>query len=121
MKEEFGSVISIAKAAEMLNFVVTPGNDVMLTNMGREFIEVDPSDRKFIFRKQILRLQLFRFITEKLHTQEVVTEDELKEEINDRFPYENEDKMVDTIVDWGRYGEIFEFNANLKIFQQLQS
>lgn len=121
MKEEFGSVISIAKAAEMLNFVVTPGNDVMLTNMGREFIEVDPSDRKFIFRKQILRLQLFRFITEKLHTQEVVTEDELKEEINDRFPYENADKMVDTIVDWGRYGEIFEFNANLKIFQQLQS
>ncbi|MBC7464426.1 MAG: nitrate/sulfonate/bicarbonate ABC transporter ATP-binding protein [Bdellovibrio sp.] len=120
MKEEFGSVISIAKAVEILNFIETPGQDVVLTELGRKFIEAESTNQKLIFRKQLVLMKLFRLIIDKLTTLKTLAEDDLKVEINNRFPYENADKMVDTIVDWGRYGEIFEFNADLKVFTQFE-
>ena len=119
MKEEFGSVISIAKAVEILNFVETPGQDVIMTDLGSRFIEADSSTQKILFKKQLLMIKIFSLIVDKIAELETLSEADLKEEISSRFPYENADKMVDTIVDWGRYAEIFEFDASLKIFSQV--
>ena len=116
MREEFGSVIAVAKALEILELVVTPEHEVVITPLGREMIDADPERRKEIFRHQIQRLALFRLLKDKLTESETVTEDDFKREIHAQFPYENADKMIDTIVDWGRYAEIFDFDANLKVF-----
>ncbi len=116
MREEFGSVIAVAKALEILDLVVTPEHEVVITPLGRELIDAEPERRKEIFRRQIQRLALFRSLKDKLAESESVTEDDFKEEIHAQLPYENADKMIDTIVDWGRYAEIFDFDANLKVF-----
>lgn len=121
MKEEFGSVISIAKAAEILNFVSTPGHDVVLTNLGQKFIESDQINRKILFKEQILKLQIFKLLIGQIESEEKITESNFKSEISARYPYENADKMIDTLVDWGRYSELFEFNADLKFFKRVDS
>lgn len=118
MREEFGSVINVAKALEILEFVVTPEHEVVITPLGREMIDAEPERRKEIFRKQIQRLALFRLLNDKLTESDHVSEEDFKTEIHARFPYENADKMIDTIVDWGRYAEIFDFDANLKVFMK---
>ena len=116
LKEEFGSVIAVAKAVELLDFVETPGQEVVLTELGKNFIDSDSSEQKKIFRKQLLMMWIFRLIIEKVESDGSFGELALVEEINSRFPYESAHKMVDTIVDWGRYGEIFEFDAMLRTF-----
>jgi NitT/TauT family transport system ATP-binding protein len=46
MREEFGSVIAIAKALEILGLVTTPGHNVVLTHAGKNLIESEAQDRK---------------------------------------------------------------------------
>lgn len=121
MREEFGSVIAIAKAAEILGFVTTPEHDVVLTALGRKLVEASAEERMPLFRKAIQKLGLFRKLEEKLAMQNEVSEDEFKLEIQADLPYENADKMIDTIVDWGRYAAIFEFDAAAKVFTKVRT
>ncbi len=121
MREEFGLVISIAKALEILGFVTTPSHAVVLTPQGKNLIEASVEERKIIFKRGMQQLALFKRIEERLQEQEKVSEDDLKLEIQSELPYENADKLIDTIVDWGRYAEIFEFDTELKIFSKERS
>lgn len=121
MREEFGLVISIAKALEILGFVTTPSHTVVLTPQGKNLIEASVEERKSLFKKGIQQLTLFRRIENRLQQEEHVSEDDLKLELQSELPYENADKLIDTIVDWGRYAEILEFNAELKVFSKEQS
>lgn len=116
MREEFGSVISIAKALEILGLVTTPGHNVVLSQAGKHLVESDAQERKAIFRQQIGKLALFKRLINELGQMEFVTENDFKLFINSELPYENADRMVDTMVDWGRYAGIFDFDARLKVF-----
>src|SRR5204863_31369 len=56
---EFGHMMEITKAAEMLNLVDTPKQGIVLTLEGRRFVQADAEGRKPIWREQRLELQLF--------------------------------------------------------------
>jgi len=45
---EFGDVIKVVKAAELLDFVVTPGQLVSITSMGKHFVNANQEERKII-------------------------------------------------------------------------
>ena len=60
--KEFGRTIAVVKAAEMLDFVDTPGRLVILETDGRRFVKAGPAERKTIWREQILKLRLFRTV-----------------------------------------------------------
>ncbi|MGZ7039904.1 MAG: ATP-binding cassette domain-containing protein, partial [Thermoanaerobaculia bacterium] len=57
---EFGTIIAIVKAAEMLGFVDTPRDAVILTSDGRRLVRADADARKAIWREQLLKLRLFQ-------------------------------------------------------------
>src|SRR5262249_40536580 len=54
---EFGQVIAIVKAAEMLDFIDTPGHLVVLTRHGWGFVASDPQERQARWREQLLKLR----------------------------------------------------------------
>src|SRR5262249_56071625 len=60
MNREFGSLITVVKAAEMLGLVESPGERVVLTAKGKRFAEAGPDDRRALWREQLLQLGLFR-------------------------------------------------------------
>ncbi len=115
MREEFGLTISLTKALELLEFVETPKHDVILTPLGRKLIEASTLEKKAIFRDQIKKLNLFKIILKKLEKQKEVSEASLQGEIADKLPYENADKIFDTIVDWGRFAEILDYDLSRKV------
>ncbi|MBC7715051.1 MAG: nitrate/sulfonate/bicarbonate ABC transporter ATP-binding protein [Rhizobacter sp.] len=115
MREEFGLTISVTKALELLDLVETPKHDVVLTQLGHQLVISNTLDRKIIFRDQIKKLNLFKIILNKLEMQTEVSEVALQEEIADKLPYENADKIFDTIVDWGRFAEILDYDINRKV------
>jgi len=52
--KEFGHLIAVVKAAEMLNFVDTPKSTVILEALGKRFVQASAEDRKAIWRDQLL-------------------------------------------------------------------
>ena len=110
--KEFGATIALVKAAEILEFVDTPKNDVRLTELGRRFLAADREGRKKIFAGQVFKLRLFHIIIEYLKTQDEVDADKILKDISTALPYDNPEKILQTMVAWGRYAGIMDFNAN---------
>lgn len=115
MHEEFGLTIALTKALELLELVETPKHDVVLTSLGLQLVQSQTLDRKNIFKEQVLKLNLFKYIMKKLDQQKEVSEHEIQEELAEKLPYENADKIFDTIVDWGRFGEFLDYDINRKV------
>jgi NitT/TauT family transport system ATP-binding protein len=112
--QEFGRVISITKAAEILGFVDTPKQDVVLTPLGRKFVRAETEERKQIWRTQLLNVKLFRDIYSRLqqHPDEAIPADDVKEMIIIALPHENYEVMFDTFVRWARFGNLFAYDED---------
>jgi NitT/TauT family transport system ATP-binding protein len=109
----FEKVLTTVKGLEMLELVETPKRSVELTPMGREFVRSGMDERKVIWRKQLLDLKLFRVVRELLELREgELSREELIQEIAGRLPMEDPEYTFETIVAWGRFGELFAYRKD---------
>ncbi|MBV8543863.1 MAG: ATP-binding cassette domain-containing protein, partial [Acidobacteria bacterium] len=101
-EHEFGHMIAITKAAEMLDFVDTPKQDVVLTEEGRRFVRSETHERKAIWQTQLLKLRLFQDVRDLLarDADHAVKADVVREMIIMALPRENYEVMFDTMVRW---------------------
>ncbi len=107
---EFGQVMRITKAAEMLNFVDTPKQGVVLTADGRRFVQADTESRKPIWREQLLKLRLFQDVHSLLQREGgEVNGDMVREMIILALPRENYEEVFETMVRWARFGNLFAY------------
>jgi cobalt-zinc-cadmium resistance protein CzcA len=109
---EFARVVYIVKAGEMLSLLDTPLQLVVLTPVGKRFIEATPEERTDIWRERLLTLNLFREVHDILERQpdRAVDSDFVLETIVTRMPYENYEKIFSTFVRWARFGELFAYD-----------
>jgi len=114
---EFGRVITVVKAAEMLDFVDTPKRAVVLTPPGQRFVKAAPEERKQIWREQLLKLRLFRELQEILRKQsrEEIHRDRVMALIQSNMPQENYERTFDTFIRWSRFGDLFAYDENAGI------
>lgn len=110
---EFGSAIAVAKATEMLDFVVTPRHSVIFTTSGSTFLRGDINTRKSLFREQLLKLRVFQLVHDMIQRSENETLDGeiLMENLAVLLPNEDTEKLFDTMVGWARFGELFEYDG----------
>ena len=113
---EFGRILAIAEAAEMLDFVDTPKRLVVLAAEGKRFVQAHPGDRQAIWREALLKLRLFRLIRETLDRAPNHTVDAFSvyEMLVLWLPQENYERLFDTLVGWGRFGGLFEYDEQLR-------
>ncbi|HEV3204206.1 MAG TPA: AAA-associated domain-containing protein, partial [Gemmataceae bacterium] len=109
---EFGRVITVVKAAEMLDFVDTPKQLVVLEPTGQRFVRANPDERKLIWREQLLKLRLFREIYELLQRQpeHEIDREFLLETFILKMPQENYERIFNTFIRWARFGDLFAFD-----------
>jgi len=106
----FEKVLTTVKGLEMLELVDTPKRSVELTPLGRRFVQGGMDERKLIWRDQLLELKLFRVVQELLNLREGdLSKEELFQEIAGRLPMEDPSLTFETIVAWGRFGELFAY------------
>jgi NitT/TauT family transport system ATP-binding protein len=110
---DFGQTITVVKAAEILGFVETPGDLVRLTESGRAMLAAPPPEKKLLFRKQLLTLGLFAAVVRYLASEPDVARsgDDVKQFIAERLPGSAPADLFRTLVGWGRYGQIFHYDA----------
>ncbi|HEX8739036.1 MAG TPA: nitrate/sulfonate/bicarbonate ABC transporter ATP-binding protein [Casimicrobiaceae bacterium] len=111
---EFGETIAIVKAAEMLDLVDTPKDDVFMTEVGWYFLAAPAPVRKTLFREGIMKLRLFQILVANLAaaTGHRIDADELLEELGTLLPYDQPAKLFQTMLGWGRYAEIIDFDEH---------
>ena len=115
--KEFGQTISIVKAAEMLGLVDTPKDDVRMTELGWYFLAAPTPARKTLFKQAIMKLRLFQLVAERLEQSEdgTIEADALRDELATLLPYDQPAKLFDTLVSWGRYAEMLDFDENAQL------
>ncbi|MGA2052823.1 MAG: nitrate/sulfonate/bicarbonate ABC transporter ATP-binding protein [Opitutales bacterium] len=110
----FGEVIAIVKAAEILDLVETPKNDIRLTPLGEKFCATDRAGRKKILTEQIYKLRLFHIILAYLEINKETEADKIIKDISEALPHDNPEQVFQTMIAWGRYAGIMDYNADTK-------
>ncbi len=112
--KEFGETIAIVKAAEMLGLVDTPKDDVLMTEAGWYFLAAPTPARKTLFRQAIMKLRLFQMVSTRLSesTDARIDADSVLEELATLLPYDQPAKLLGTLIAWGRYAELIDFDEN---------
>ena len=114
---QFGQVISIVEAAEMLDLVDTPRRLVVLEPDGRRFLKAPAEERKAIWREKLLKLGLFRAVLSALEKQpnHAVDRDFVLETIVINMPEEDAETIFQTFIRWARYGNLFAYDENTQM------
>jgi NitT/TauT family transport system ATP-binding protein len=112
--KEFGETIAIVKAAEMLDLIDTPKDDVLMTQAGWYFLAAPAPARKTFFRQAIMKLRLFQMLTARLEEAPDgrINADSVLEELGTLLPYDQPAKLLETLIAWGRYAELIDFDQN---------
>jgi NitT/TauT family transport system ATP-binding protein len=107
-------LLPIIEAAVLLSFAQSERGDVEVTPAGKAFAEAGIAVRKDLFRAAALaRVKLLQQMNSALSSKSDHTmpleffRDILREHISD----EEVQKQIDTALNWGRYGDIFTYNA----------
>jgi NitT/TauT family transport system ATP-binding protein len=109
---EFGRVITVVKAAEMLDLVDTPKRTVMLDVAGKRLVAAGTADRKVLWREQLLKLRLFRQVLAALEREpdRRIPRDDILEILALAMPQENLERVFDTLVLWAQAGDLFDYD-----------
>jgi NitT/TauT family transport system ATP-binding protein len=110
---EFGRTIAVVKGAEMLGFAETPGDLVRLTELGRQMVAAAPSERRSLFQRRLLTLGVFgelvRFLAEDPDRPK--SGEDVRHLLSEKLPGQAIGDLFQTVVYWGRYGQLFEYDA----------
>ncbi len=106
------NVLIMAKAAELLDFVDTPKNQVVLTDLGKTFIKSDINLRKKMIHERMMQLKLIQLFYQNLlnHEDLAISKEDAIQSIHEWLPNENPEEVFDTVVQWARFGELFGYN-----------
>jgi NitT/TauT family transport system ATP-binding protein len=111
---EVDDLLPLVDAAEMLGLAQVHDAQLELTDAGREFAAADIEASKILFGKLISeRAPLIKAIMRALHA---TNDGSLREGffldlLRRGFTNDEARKQLDIAIDWGRYGELFEYNA----------
>jgi NitT/TauT family transport system ATP-binding protein len=120
-RREFGQIISVVKATEMLDLVDTPKRMVILADEGRRYLKAPtPEERNRIWREQLVKLRLFRDLDDILSRQpnHEVERDFVFETIALALPEENYGRVFNTLVKWASAGELFEYDEDREVLRR---
>jgi len=116
-RRPFVELINVVKAAEILDFIDTPKQLVVLTPIGIKYVKAGEPERKAIWRTQLLNHRLFSDLYSALQKEpsHQLDQDFIHEMIILQYPYESYESMFKTVIGWARYGELFSYDELRKV------
>jgi NitT/TauT family transport system ATP-binding protein len=112
---EIDDLLPLVDAAAMLDFVHVHGADLELSPLGKEFFTADIPTSKRIFAQQArTRAPLVRTICKALAAS---SDGDLRagfflDLLQRGFGPDTAQQQLDTAIGWGRYGELFDYDAD---------
>ena len=110
-------LLQLTEAAELLGFAYISQGDIELTPLGQAFAEASILARKEIFASRIRRLPTMRWLLSMLGRAEnhQLKWDIVEAGLSLEFPPDEIDRQIDTLINWGRYGELLSYDDGLEM------
>jgi NitT/TauT family transport system ATP-binding protein len=116
---EIDDLLPIVDAAHLLGFLKIDEGDVAITPAGTEFANSEILRQKELFRDAaVSNILLLRQITRALESKSdhTVPEEFFLDLLDEQFSEEESQKQMETAVAWGRYAELFDYDAARRRF-----
>jgi NitT/TauT family transport system ATP-binding protein len=108
----------ILETLEILGYAKISDGDIQLTPMGKSFSDADLQQRKLLFAQCLLeKVPLARYIRRVLDEKvgHKVSEERFLSKLEDYLSEKEAERVLKTMIDWGRYAEIFAYDFNTGI------
>jgi NitT/TauT family transport system ATP-binding protein len=120
---EIDDLLPIVDAARLLGFLTVNEGDAEITPIGVEFANSEILHQKEVFRtaavENILLLkQIVRAVESK--TDGSVPEEFFHDMLDEQFSEEETIRQLETAISWGRYAELFDFDAARRRFEKAE-
>jgi NitT/TauT family transport system ATP-binding protein len=114
IEKDFSEALTTVKAAELIGFLDTPYQKVILTRLGQQIAHGDVNARKEAIKTQLQSLRLVKLLVERLQNQEelALPYSQVVEWLQEKQPAVNAKTAIDTLIDWGRYGGLFRYSSD---------
>ncbi len=111
-------LFSIIETLEILRFAYVAEGDIELTEQGKVFAEADILQRKQIFAAHLMSyMPLARHIRQVLdrNSDHIDHEEHFLTELESYLSRDAAEEVLATVIDWGRYAELFAYDYNTGI------
>jgi NitT/TauT family transport system ATP-binding protein len=112
---EVDDLLPLVDAATMLGLLEVEGAQAFLTDAGRQWYTADIQTSKEIFaRLAVDKAPLVRTIVKALENSEdgTLRDDFFRDLLRRGYTPDHTEKQLDIAIDWGRYGELFDYDAD---------
>jgi NitT/TauT family transport system ATP-binding protein len=116
---EIDDLLPIVDAAQLLGFLKVVEGDAEITPSGAEFANSEILKQKELFRKAatenvLLLRQIVRALEAK--SDHTVQEEFFHDMLDEQFSEDETLRQLETAINWGRYAELFDFDASRRRF-----
>ena len=116
---EADEILHLGESLQLLRFGQFHGGDLVLTEAGMRFANLDTDARKKLFAEHLLNyvpvMGLIKRVLDERpsHTAPAAR---FRNELEDYMSQDYADETLKTIVSWGRYAELFAYDENSETF-----
>ena len=107
------NLFPLTEVLDMLRFAKITDGETTLTEAGKYFAEADILKRKQLFAEHLLKYiplaKHIRNILDQTNNHRIL-EDVILDELENYFSEDESERILRTIIDWGRYAEIFAYD-----------
>jgi len=119
LQYEVDDLLPLGETLQLFRFAVLEEGDILLTDIGRRFVEGDTDERKRIFSEALrLHVPLVNMIRQVLderwnHRASAVR---FRDELEDHMSADYAEDTLRTVIGWGRYAELFSYDEEAEQF-----
>ena len=116
---EIDDLFPIVEAAQLLGFLKIEEGDAVITPAGEEYANSEILRQKELFRDAALEnVLLLRQIRRALETKSdhTVPEEFFLDMLDEQFSEDECQRQMETTITWGRYAELFDYDASRRRF-----
>ena len=109
------ALLQLLEAGRILGFVKVETGDAILLPAGHAFAAADGAERKSLFAAQLLHhISLASHIRRVLDERRDhrAPENRFLQELEDYLTDDEAERVLEQVISWGRYGEIFDYDYN---------
>jgi NitT/TauT family transport system ATP-binding protein len=116
---EVDDLLPLAEGLQILGFAELAEGDIKITPIGRTFVDSDIEQRKRLFAEQLRRQ-----VPLAAHIRRVLDERpghraprvRFETELEDQLSEEDAAETLQTVISWGRFGELFSYDDQAEVF-----
>lgn len=112
---DIDDLFPLTELLEILNFAKVSKGDITITEAGKAFVESDILERKKLFLLHLKKyVPLARYIYEQLnhHPRHRALEENFLSLLEDYLTEKEAARVLRTMIEWGRYAELFAYDYN---------